>query len=338
MADWVETIQPWAKDIYQRTGLVVSPHYGASKIKWCLEHLQSVRESYQAGRLACGPLSSYILHQILAESPFLVDYCNAQRTQLFNIKQCQWDSMLAHLFGVSLDLLPACVPNHHGYGHLEVDGHEITLLMCTGDQSAMLFAHGALNPSNYYINIGTGAFLIWPSGDKPSPPSSLLNSIIDSNAQTQYGIEATVNGAGCALNHVLKMHYHEGMNFSELDHLIATSKTPALFINTVSGLGSPFWLPDMGSKFIGSEQPEDQLAGVVESIVFLLTVNIEQLRAEGHAAERIIIGGGLSASSALCPATLQFALQYFASARDRMKVWPQCPQVFGSGFDCRARW
>src|SRR5579859_3034288 len=55
------------------TGLVLSPHYGASKLAWCLEHLPAVRDAERRGRLAAGPLASFLLSGLLVEHPCLTD-------------------------------------------------------------------------------------------------------------------------------------------------------------------------------------------------------------------------------------------------------------------------
>src|SRR5690606_10527520 len=43
------------------TGLRPSPHLGASKYRWCLDHLQPVRGAAARGDLAFGPLAAFLL-------------------------------------------------------------------------------------------------------------------------------------------------------------------------------------------------------------------------------------------------------------------------------------
>ena len=66
-ADTLVRLSSQADTIHRLTGLFLSPHYGASKIRWCLDHLSEVRDAHARGRLACGPLSSYILFNLLEE-------------------------------------------------------------------------------------------------------------------------------------------------------------------------------------------------------------------------------------------------------------------------------
>ena len=81
---WMQTFDKHASMIRCITGLVPSPHYGASKIHWCLENLSEVKTSRARGNLACAPLASFLLFRLLKEKPFVVDAVNASRTLLWD--------------------------------------------------------------------------------------------------------------------------------------------------------------------------------------------------------------------------------------------------------------
>ena len=91
-AEWLKQLEPRRDWIRARTGLVLTPHYGASKMRWCLDHLPAVRRAADANDLAMGPLASFIAFRLLSERPFVVDPANASRTQL-------WDAGDARLVG-----------------------------------------------------------------------------------------------------------------------------------------------------------------------------------------------------------------------------------------------
>ena len=48
-AAWLERLAPQAARIRELTGLVLTPHYGASKMRWCLDHLPSVQAAQATG-------------------------------------------------------------------------------------------------------------------------------------------------------------------------------------------------------------------------------------------------------------------------------------------------
>ena len=76
--------------VHAATGLRLSPHYGTSKIRWLLDHLPEVRRAADGGRLAVGPLVSFILFRMLRERPLVVDPANASRTLLWDLRSRAW--------------------------------------------------------------------------------------------------------------------------------------------------------------------------------------------------------------------------------------------------------
>ncbi|MGH8399323.1 MAG: FGGY family carbohydrate kinase, partial [Gammaproteobacteria bacterium] len=47
----IATLASHQARVHELTGLVLSPHYGASKLAWCLEKLNPVRKALRQGRL-----------------------------------------------------------------------------------------------------------------------------------------------------------------------------------------------------------------------------------------------------------------------------------------------
>ncbi|MBU2478284.1 MAG: glycerol kinase, partial [Gammaproteobacteria bacterium] len=113
---WLENLGLSIDSLREHTGLYVSPHYGASKLRWCLDHLPAVQRAAQDGRLACGPLASYLISQLCHGHPTLIDPANAARTQLWNLAARDWDAELLSMFGVDADLLPQSVSTQYDYG------------------------------------------------------------------------------------------------------------------------------------------------------------------------------------------------------------------------------
>src|SRR5690606_24388968 len=73
-----------------------------------------------------------------------------------------------------------------------------------------------------------------------------------------------------------------------------------LFLNGVSGLGAPWWVSDFPSGFMGDGDELAKLAAVVESVAFLLNVNLEELVAHGPPLSRILLTGGWSGNGYFC--------------------------------------
>ena len=300
-AGWLECLASHATEIRQRTGLPLSPHYGASKLRWCWDHLPAVQNAWKDGRLAWGPLASFLTYRLTEERTLASDPANASRTLLWNLDSSDWDPRLAALFAVPRQALPPCVDTRHAWGHLGQDRRHIPLTVVTGDQSAALFAFAESAVGTLTINLGTGAFMQRGLEHRP-PPSRLLSSLAyQDRGQRIYALEGTVNGAGSALAWAASLL---GLKETEIMHRLPEwlreYRQPPLFLNGISGLGTPYSKPLFTSRFIGEGSAAEKCVAVCESIVFLLQVNQEEMARTVGAATRIILSGGLSQLDGLC--------------------------------------
>ncbi|HEY8540212.1 MAG TPA: FGGY family carbohydrate kinase [Steroidobacteraceae bacterium] len=300
-AAWIERLRSQELRIRETTGLPLTPHYGASKMRWCLDNVPEVQDAAGRKSLAMGPLAAWLLRSLLSERPFVVDPVNAARTQLLDLRTGDWSGEMLELFGISRTMLPHVVANRYSYGHIAFGDRSIPLVVCTGDQSAMPFAHGQPAEDTIYLNIGTGAFVqrLARSGEIPD---GMLGSVLwrdeQDGASPLLTIEGTVNGAASAidwLNERCGIAAHRAA--LSLTRAEAGDSLPLLFLNGVSGVGSPFWRPNLEPRFIGDGSDEQRVIAVVESIAFLICENIARIR---DGATRILASGGLAASDYLC--------------------------------------
>ncbi len=293
--DRLRPLEASAERIGRITGLRLSPHYGASKLAWCLDKVPAVRRALGRGNLAAGPLASFLLARLLDERPCLADPANAARTLLYDRRRYDWSDELLALFDLPRTMLPDAVPNRHRFGHLALDGASVPLTVCTGDQSAALFATGHPAPGTVVINAGTGAFL-QQAVSAPATPKRLLAGLAwHGVATTVHTLEGTVNGAGAALSHAAEQEgLSERAMIDRLPAALDADRDTPLFLNGVGGLGSPFWQPRFGSRFVGHGDTDARLAAVVESIAFLVTENLKEMAAMGAPVRRLVLTGGLA--------------------------------------------
>lgn len=301
-ATWMEQFTRHDEDIHSTTGLFVTAHYGVSKLHWCLEHIPAVRKARQSGRLVWGPLSSFLVFQLTRERKHVVDPANASRTLLWNFQTLDWDDGLLDLFGLPLEPMPRCVPTCYEFGEIDCGGVSIPLRVVTGDQSAALFAYGMPHPQTAYINIGTGAFVQRLSGGNADYSPRLLTSVVlQRENEATYVLEGTVNGAGGAL---IEIENSLGMDAKQaeqnIDRWMREIDAPPLFLNGVSGLGSPYWIARFPTRFSGTGTNEAKLVAVADSIAFLLYANLEEMSEIFIAPRKIVVTGGLSRIGALC--------------------------------------
>lgn len=345
--------------IHRATGLYPNAHFGASKLRWCLDHLPEVAAAHADGQLVCGPLASFLAYRLVEERPILVDPANAGRTVLWNLHAGDWDSELLRRFAVPSSILPRGAPSLSAFGHIKLAHGDLPLRLVTGDQSAALFAHGLPNERTAVVNVGTGAFVQRRTHRLPADAGRLLRGVVyQDSTQTDFVVEGTVNGAGSALK---AWAAQQGIDEAAmpLDEWLAATLTPPLFINGVSGLGSPDWLATLPSRFVGEGEGSAQAVAIAESIVFLLQRNLEAMRAVLAPPTHIQISGGLSRVDGLCQRLADLAqcpvvrpAEVEASARGvafllagRPSVWPApgpddrfTPRAYEALHDRYRRW
>jgi len=331
---WLAQFSAQAEEIHKITGLFLSPHYGASKLRWCLDYLPEVGAALKGGYLSFGPLASFLLFRLLTNRPLFIDPANAARTLLWNFKTCDWDAKLLELFGLPVACLPLCVPTRYAFGNLRIRAKPAPLHIMTGDQSAALYAYGQPQLKTAYVNVGTGAFLQRPIGYYAAYHPKLLTSIVlQDSIEKNYVLEGTVNGAGSALSW-LSQELHLEVE-QKLPEWLALAAEPPLFLNGISGVGSPFWAPNFTSRFIGEGEPWQKAVAVVESIVFLLQENLQESAYFAEQVENIHISGGLARYDGLCQRLADLSglpvyrpIEHEATARGTAYLLAGCPEVW----------
>jgi glycerol kinase len=303
-------------EIQHLSGLPLSAHYGASK----LHYLQgeATTRGITTGTLRLSPLISYLLFHILEEHPYIVDHTNAQRTQLFSIAELNWSARLAELFKVPLPTLPDCVPvlNHADTTHGKLAGTEIPVTAISGDQNAAFFDTGLLTSETALVNLGSGAFVLFLLPHYKTSKKQLSTIACSENSNVQYAREATINGAGSALEWLEKKYDIRDL-WKQLPAWLNEigpdeNRQPPLFINSIGGLGSPWWNNSIEPVFIIDDDlannaetelvtldPALRAVAVIESIVFMICINLEIMQSE-QTLSRLRVCGGLSQLDGLC--------------------------------------
>ncbi len=298
-AAFMASLAGHARQVEQRTGLRLSPHYGAGKLHWLMTQQAAVREAAERDELLYGPLAAFLLYHLLEGHPGLIDHANASRTLLWNLQQRDWDDYLLELFAIARRALPACSPVRADYGNTVYGG--IPLRAVNGDQTAAVYAQGEPPANTVIVNIGTGAFVLFPVDDPGTRPAGLLAGIsMGTEHSADYYVEGTVNGAGAALAWAGERFPVDDLK-QQLPAWLGDITAPPLFINTVGGLGAPWWRTGPAPYFTDpSVQTPAAMVAVIESILFLLQANITLLLQHYPSIERIRISGGLSNLDGLC--------------------------------------
>ncbi len=328
-AEYLKPLASKSVAIKKKSGLFLSPHYGASKLRWMLDNCPELERPLQNQTLIFGPLAAYVIYHLVEGNPCIVDHVNASRTQLMDLQKQQWSSDLLREFGIARELLPACQPTQSFYGHLR--GTQIPLTAVNGDQNAAIHSPGQLDDGTLIVNVGTGAFVLLSTGTQLIHHPNLLVSIANSReTHVSYLLEGTVNGAGAAINWAAEQ-WNQPDFTARLGQWLDEISNPPVFINTVGGLGSPFWRSEQNPYFLqdepdglsGERSVEEKAVAIVESIVFLIAINLEAMSHTGQSIKRIRISGGLSALDGLC--------QRLADLTQRVVLRPEVKQATSQG-------
>ena len=274
-------------------------------MRWVLNHRLDQHQDNQTNNdLRLLPLSSFLLKHLTRSDVFVVDPANAQRTQLMDVRRCDWSQELLDLYAIPRDVLPDCVASCQKVGTLLDTG--IPLTAVNGDQNAALFAAGEPEANTAYINLGSGGFVLYPI-EEVQLRAPLLTSIGYTDAQTsRYFLEGTVNGAGNALNWI-KEQYPKDDWLERLPQWLAAITEPPVFINSIGNIGSPWWNTDLEPEFINSinknsesHSIEQRAVAVVESILFLVMNNLDLMRESETSIRQLYLSGGVSQLDGLC--------------------------------------
>src|SRR5271170_3028428 len=154
--------------VRQKTGLLLSPYFSASKVAWILDNVDGARARAEAGKLAFGTVDSWLIWNLTSGRRHVTDRTNASRTLLYNIVEDQWDADLLKLLRIPESMMPEVVWSSEkigavtttlGLGSVEIAG-------IAGDQQAALFGQLCLSPGDAKNTYGTGCFLLQHIGDK----------------------------------------------------------------------------------------------------------------------------------------------------------------------------
>lgn len=238
--------QGHAKNIQEKTGLVIDAYFSATKLKWILDHVDGVRESSEKGDLCFGTIDSWLLFKLTNGKVHATDVTNASRTMLFNIHTLKWDEELLKLFDIPVSMLPSVKSSSEVYGYSEQILTASRLPVCgiAGDQQAALFGQMCIRPGMVKNTYGTGCFMLMNTGDKPVLSKNNLLTTIgwQINNVTTYALEGGVFIGGAVVQWL-----RDGLAIiktsAEVEKL-ATSVNDnggVYFVPAFAGLGAPYW-------------------------------------------------------------------------------------------------
>ena len=278
-----------AELLRERTGLMPSPYFSATKVRWLLDHV-----GREPAELMFGTVDSWLVWRLTGGREHLTDRTNASRTLLCGLASLEWDDELLDLFGVERALLPSLVPSAGVLGEAALTGAAIPIAGVAGDQQAALFGQACVSPGQAKVTYGTGSFLLVNDGRSLDPPPHGLVR----TAAAQPGVtalEGSIFVAGAAVQWL-----RDGLGLlesAEESQLLAGSlagNDGVYFVPALTGLGSPHWDPQARGLIAGltrgtgrahlARAALEAIAYQVRDVVEAIPGGVSALRADGGAS------------------------------------------------------
>ncbi|MBC7331503.1 MAG: glycerol kinase GlpK [Synergistetes bacterium] len=231
--------------IKEKTGLVPDSYFSGPKIKWLLDNVPGLRERAKKGEILFGTIDTYLIWRLSGGKVHVIDYSNASRTMIFNIKTLEWDKDILKVLDIPEAILPQPKPSSEVYGYTdkEVFGAEVPISGDAGDQQAALFGQACYKPGMVKNTYGTGCFVLMNTGETPYKSTGLVTTIAwGLNGKVEYALEGSIFITGAAvqwLRDSLKI-----IEVSpEVEPLAASlaSNEGVYFVPAFVGLGAPYW-------------------------------------------------------------------------------------------------
>ena len=243
-----------ADELRERTGLLFSPYFSASKIVWLINNVPLVKERLEMNRCVFGTIDTFLSFRLTGK--IITDATNASRYMLMNIKTMTWDDKLLNIFNIPKSALPTIVPSMgEVYGYADLFGHKVALCGILGDQQAALFGQACFSEGEAKCTYGTGCFMLVNTGEKLCYSSKGLVSTVaflSKGERPVYALEGSIAIAGSLVQWArdnLKMV----QNAKELDTLASSvSDCGGVYIvPAFSGLFAPHWRSDARGVIAG---------------------------------------------------------------------------------------
>ena len=292
------------------TGLLLDPYFSATKIGWALANWPMVADAARAGRLAVGTVESWLIWHLSGGAAHISDATNASRTLLMDLAACQWDEALLALFAIPAAALPAITDCASAPGRplamAHVAGRTIPITGMAGDQQAAAIGQGCLTVGALKATYGTGCFLLAHAGAVPPVSRNRLLSTVAwrIGGTPAYALEGAIFVAGSAIQWL-----RDGLGIiaSSADSEALAQSVPdnggVSFVPALAGLGAPHWAPDARGLICGLSGGTTRahiVRAALEAQGQQTADLVDALAADGVAAARLRVDGGMVANNWLC--------------------------------------
>ena len=294
------TLAAHEAEIRRSTGLTTRYPYGAIRLAALCAASPEIAGGLREGRLVAGPLGAFLVARLTEGPGAACDPSLAQRTLAYDVIHGCFSDELAAWHGIEAASWPGVAPSAGPRGRMRLGRSHVPLQALLGDVGAA--ARGLLgdvaNAEDGALVLGTGGFVVVPTGRTPKQVDGLLTSILYEDVDGPvYAVEGTVHGLAASL---VEAGRRGGWEELAAERIAARSgaatKTPRV-VAALEGTGTPDW--DEASRFeveAGTFTHEDVVRGTIDDLAARFGRIAQLLRAAGACPERFVATGGLAAA------------------------------------------
>ena len=243
--------------VSENTGVIIDAYFSGTKIRWILDNIPGARERAEKGELLFGTIDSWLIWNLTGGKAHVIDYSNASRTMLFNIRTLQWDERLLREIGVPRAMLPEALPSSHVYGVTDAchfSGAHIPVAGAIGDQQGALFGQACFNAGKVKATYGTGGSLVMNTGADPiRSTSGLLTTIAwGVDGRVEYALEGLLYTVGSSVQW-LRDEMRMIFSADDTEHYArkVADTNGVYFVPAFTGLSAPYWDQNARGAIIG---------------------------------------------------------------------------------------
>lgn len=292
----------------KETGLPLSTYFAALKLRWLLDNVPKVKEAHDGGDLMFGTVDSWLVYNLTNRTTHITDASNASRTMFMDLRKQAWDPKLCEFFGIKMEILPEIKSSAEVYGKVSegpLKGIEIAGIV--GDQQAALVGQKCLSSGESKSTYGTGAFLLFHTGDKVvDSENGLLSTIAyqpGPKAKPEYSLEGSIAVAGSAIKW-LRDSLGMIKEAKEVDCAAEVEAAECVFVTAFSGLLAPWWDSSASGTLIGLSGYHDKrhiCRAVLEAACFQTKAVLDAMAKDSKLPLAALnVDGGMTNSDVFC--------------------------------------
>jgi len=276
-----------SEDVYQKTGIPLSPYFTAAKFDWMMQNEPQVKKAFEDDDLCFGTIDSWLVYQLTQGHDFKTEPSNASRTQLMDLKTGNWNNELLAIFGVPKGALPEIVDSNSQFGKTNFNGlldHEIPIDGVLGDSQAALFGQRCVKVGDLKSTYGTGSSIMMNVGSKPVfAQNGLMTSVAwKINGKSTYVLEGNINYSGAVIKW-LKDDLGLIKRSSDTEKMAneANRDDKTYLVPAFTGLGAPYWNDNATGMIVGMTRKtrKNELAKAgLESIAYQINDVLQLMR------------------------------------------------------------